>query len=74
MTLQFFTIVAKGLKLKARKFCGLGTLFVEVTGEKLVGEGRGGGGGSGAFCPRILNRVNEKVFITTYVRLLNPVK
>ena len=42
MTLQFFTIVAKGLKLKARKFCGLGTLFVEVTGEKLVEEGRGG--------------------------------
>ena len=41
MTLQFFAIVAKGLKLKVRKFCRLGTLSVEVTEEKLVGEGRG---------------------------------
>ena len=72
MTLKFSTIVAKGLKLKARKFCGLGPLFVEVTGEKLVGGGKGGG--SEAFCPHILNRVNDKVCITTYVPLLNPVK
>ena len=37
MTLKFYTSVAKGLKLKARKFCGLTPPFVEVTGEKLVG-------------------------------------
>ena len=35
--------MAKGLKLKVRKFLGLVTTFVEVTGEKLVGEGGGGG-------------------------------
>ena len=27
------------LKLKVRKFCGLIPMFVEVTGEKLVGGG-----------------------------------
>ena len=37
MILKFYTSVAKGLKLKARKFCGLTPPFVEVTGEKLVG-------------------------------------
>ena len=40
--LTFYTSVAKGLKLKFRKF-GLIPTFVEVTGEKLVG------GGGGAF-------------------------
>ena len=40
MTLKFYTSVAKGSKLKVRKFCGLSPTFVEVTGEKLVG-GRG---------------------------------
>ena len=44
--LKFYTSVAKGLKLKVRKFWGLIPMFAEVTGEKLV---RGGGGG--AFCP-----------------------
>ena len=44
MTLKFYTSVAKGLKLKVRKICGLSPTFVEVTGEKLVG-------GEGAFCP-----------------------
>ena len=34
--------MAKGLKLKVRKFLGLVTTFVEVTGEKLVGEEGGG--------------------------------
>ena len=29
--------VAKGLKLKVRKFLGLISTFVEVTGERLVG-------------------------------------
>ena len=37
--LKFITSVAKGLKLNVRKFLGLIPRFVEVTGEKLVGEG-----------------------------------
>ena len=49
MALKFHTIMAKGLKLKVRKFFGLIPTFVEVTGEKLVG---------GRFDP-ILNRVND---------------
>ena len=54
--MKLYTSVAKGLKLKARKFWGLIPTFVEVTGEKLVGE---------AFLPPlqppllILNRVNR---------------
>ena len=39
--LKFYTSVAKGLKLKVRKFWGLIPTFVEVTREKLVG---------GSFC------------------------
>ena len=35
--LKFSTSVAKGLKLKVRKFWGSNPTFVEVTGEKLVG-------------------------------------
>ena len=38
MALKFHTIVAKMLKLKVRKFLELIPTFVEVTGEKLVGE------------------------------------
>ena len=38
MALKFYAIVAKGLKLKVRKFCGLITTFVEVTEDK---TGRG---------------------------------
>ena len=34
--LEFYTNVAKGLKLKVRKFWGLIPTFVDVTGEKLV--------------------------------------
>ena len=30
--------MAKGLKLKVRKFLGLNPMFAEVIGEKLVGE------------------------------------
>ena len=46
---KFCTSVAKGLKLKVRKFLGPTPTFVEVTGEKLVG---------GAFsAPPILNSV-----------------
>ena len=37
-SLKFYTIVAKGLKLKVRNFWGLIPMFVEVTGEKVVGE------------------------------------
>ena len=58
--LKFYTSVAKGLKLKVRKFWGLIPTFIEVTGEKLVG---------GPFCPLpplfllppspILNRVKS---------------
>ena len=35
--LKFYTSVAKGLKLKVRKFWGLISTFAEVTGGKLVG-------------------------------------
>ena len=35
--LKFYTSVAKGLKLKARKLYGVIPSFVEVTGEKLEG-------------------------------------
>ena len=35
--LEFYTSVAKGLKLKVRKFLRLISTFVEVTGEKLEG-------------------------------------
>ena len=37
--LNFCTSVAKGLKLKVRKFWGPNPTFVEVKGEKLVGGG-----------------------------------
>ena len=45
MTLKFYTGVAKGSKLKVRKFWELIPTFIEVTGGKLEGEGVGGGGG-----------------------------
>ena len=35
--LKFYTSVTKGLKIKVRKFWVLIHMFVEVTGEKLVG-------------------------------------
>ena len=42
--LTFYNSVAKGLKLKARRFWEIIPAFVEVTKEKLVvGRGRGGG-------------------------------
>ena len=53
MNLKFYTSLAKGLKLKVRKFYGLVPTFVKVTGEKPVW--------SDVFCPplppEILNRV-----------------
>ena len=36
MNLKFYTSVAKGLKLKARKFWDLIPTFAEVTGEKVA--------------------------------------
>ena len=36
--MKFYTSVSKGLKLKFRKFWRLIPTFVQVTGEKLVGE------------------------------------
>ena len=36
MTLKFYTIVAKRLRLKIRKFVGLIPRFVEVTGKNMV--------------------------------------
>ena len=35
MALKFYASVAKGLKLKVRKFWGLILTFVKVAGEKL---------------------------------------
>ena len=51
--IKFYNSVAKGLKLKVRKFGGLNPTFVEVTGEKLVG-------GSFYPPPTFLNRVKMK--------------
>ena len=53
--LKFYTSVAKGLKLKARKFWGLIPTFAEVTEEKLVGGGP-------FLAPPILNRVKRESF------------
>ena len=47
ITLNFYTIVVKGLKLKFRKFWGIILMFKEVTEEKLVWR----------FWPLILKRV-----------------
>ena len=55
MTLKFYTSVAKGLKLKVRKFCGLSPAFVEVTEKKLVE------GGPFYSPPLFLNRVKRRV-------------
>ena len=38
MALKLYTSVEKRLKLKVRKFLGLIPTFVEVTGEKLLGD------------------------------------
>ena len=71
--LKFCTSVAKGLKLKVRKFWGPNPTFVEVTGEKLVG---------GTFLPTllpILNRVNGKLHFLcsislNFIRLIEKFK
>ena len=38
MTLKFFASMEKGVELKVKKYFRLSPRFVEVTGEKLVGE------------------------------------
>ena len=48
MNLTFYTSIAKGLKLKARKFWGLIPTFAEGTEEKLI---------EGAFLAPTLDRV-----------------
>ena len=48
---KFYASLSKGLKQKVRKFWRLVPTFVEVAGEKLIGEG-------GLASP-ILNRVKE---------------
>ena len=62
MALNYYASVGKGLKLKARKCWGLIPIFVEVTGEKLVG---------GTFCPLspIENRVKPKLKAQKYIRI-----
>ena len=47
MALKLSTTLAKGLKLKVRKFWGIIPTFVEVTEKNLVGGGGGGGWGGG---------------------------
>ena len=54
--LKFYTNVAKRLKLKSRKFCGLIFTFAEVTKEKLIG---------GLFGP-FLTFFNVTVFLCFY--------
>ena len=58
MVLKFYASVAKVLKLKVRKLRGLILMFVEVSGEKLVGKGKGGGG---VFTSPILNKNNDVI-------------
>ena len=41
--MKFYTSVTKGLKLKVRRVLGLILTFAELSGEKLVGQGGGGG-------------------------------
>ena len=41
MVLKFYTSIAKRLKLKVKKFLRVIFMFVEVTGEKLIGEEEG---------------------------------
>ena len=50
MALKIHNNLAKGLKLKVRKFWGLTLTFGDGTGEKLVG---------GLFTPSILDKVNK---------------
>ena len=57
MHLKFYISVTKVLKPKVRKFWGLIHTFVDVTGENLVGGGRGG---ASFLASPILNRLQIK--------------
>ena len=58
MNLTFCTSVAKGLRLKVRRFLGLVPTFVEVTEEKLVQR---------AFLPpTILNGVKANLLLLKF--------
>ena len=61
MVLKFYTSLAKGLKLKVRKFRGLIFMFVEITGGKLVG---------GPFCtlPSLNILKNTKPTLQKYIQ------
>ena len=41
MAFNFYTSLAKGFKLKVRKFWGLILTFLEIAGENLLGRGVG---------------------------------
>ena len=61
--LKLYTTVEKWLQLKVKKFWGLNSTFVEVTGGELVG-GRWRGG---LFAPLpIVKRVKDIFFITFF--------
>ena len=64
--LKFYTSVAKGSKLKVRKFLGLIPMFVAVTGEKLVGRG-----GWGGFLPFWIGLTNNSALPLIQLLLLN---
>ena len=67
MNLKFYSSVAKGLKLKVRKFLGLVPAFVEVTGEK-TGTG---GGGMPLFCTLYSQQCCPYVLFTMLMRVLS---
>ena len=62
---KFYTSVAKGLKLKIRKFWGLIHTFVEVIGKKT------GSGGGGAFWLSVNIEVNQLCQRTTILFMDN---
>ena len=65
IALKFYTSVAKGLKLKVRKICGLIFAFEEVRGEKMVG----------VFLPPppILNGVKEERYACQAMGYILPI-
>ena len=67
MAFKFYTSVAKGFKLKVRKFWGLIPRLIEVTGKKILEEG----GGFLSPHKHILNRVKQA---HKYARLKNNVR
>ena len=64
MALKFYTSVAKGLKIKVRKICGLIFAFEEVRGEKMVGV---------FLPPLILNGVKEERYACQAMGYILPI-